>query len=742
MGFLSAINPLLLWGSLAVASPIIIHLLSKRRFKQVRWAAMEFLLQADQQNRRRIRLEHLLLLFLRCLLILLIAALLARPIIDFSSLGAGGLQLGSREHLVLLDDSPSMGARKDNVSLFSTVRDDLIDTIHTLAEQRPQDKLTLYLMSSPDQPVFRSVPLSNADSLVNRAEELSISDAVGDVDEAIRTIEKDLAPGKGEPNKSILIFSDFRTHNWDATNDTSTKEQGALARIRHLSGKYPATRWQLAVSSRDILRNLSVTGISPPPRAIAAKVPATFHVTVKNQGTDTSPTGQVSFSAMQTRPLTAKIGQLEAGESRTVPFTYTFRDTGPVRIQAGIDTDPLPADDVRYFAANVTTGTSVLLVDGEQALESYNSETFYLRNALSPDGPRRTGYRIETISEKQLLDRQLSQYGLIIVANVFQLSVQQAETLATYVQNGGGLALFLGDQVQAESYNSIHNSHPELFPVKLEKIGGDPDMTKARRLRPEASNHPVLRVFSGENNPLLSVLKLFRWWETSLTADTAGSDYAEVLAYINGSKKHPAIIESRIGDGRILVFTIPADAEWSNWVTTPGYPVAILDTASHLVKRTVPTRQIETGRPLREPIDPSDFSLEATLIGPSGGPPNGLRARAENESGTTQFVYDDTEAKGFYKLVRQRRDGTRSPVLFAANIPADEGQLKRVSRSAFARLRERPNVAVSRNNMAGNLTVAGNRVELWRPLLLTFALILCLEQFAGWYFGRRRSFKT
>ena len=76
---ISAVNPALLWGSLLVASPIIIHLLSKRKFKIINWAAMDFLLEADKRNRRRLQLENLLLLLLRCLVVILIALLVARP---------------------------------------------------------------------------------------------------------------------------------------------------------------------------------------------------------------------------------------------------------------------------------------------------------------------------------------------------------------------------------------------------------------------------------------------------------------------------------------------------------------------------------------------------------------------------------------------------------------------------------------------------------------------------------------
>ena len=60
------LNPaLMLLGVAAIASPILIHLLNKRKFRKVEWAAMDFLLEADKKNRRRVRLENLLLLCLR-----------------------------------------------------------------------------------------------------------------------------------------------------------------------------------------------------------------------------------------------------------------------------------------------------------------------------------------------------------------------------------------------------------------------------------------------------------------------------------------------------------------------------------------------------------------------------------------------------------------------------------------------------------------------------------------------------
>src|SRR6516162_2373890 len=87
-------------GGALVSAPIIIHLINRMRFKRLRWAAMEFLLKSQKRNRRRLIIEQLILLMLRCTLVLLAGLLLARY------LGASALGLqGNRNtvHLVLLD---------------------------------------------------------------------------------------------------------------------------------------------------------------------------------------------------------------------------------------------------------------------------------------------------------------------------------------------------------------------------------------------------------------------------------------------------------------------------------------------------------------------------------------------------------------------------------------------------------------------------------------------------------------
>src|SRR5678815_5729042 len=98
------LNPLLLFGLAAVSVPIIIHILNRRKFQRVVWAAMRFVQISMQKNQRRIQWEDIILLAIRCLLVALLALALARPLLSW---GAGAMGIGGSKvtAVVLVDNS-------------------------------------------------------------------------------------------------------------------------------------------------------------------------------------------------------------------------------------------------------------------------------------------------------------------------------------------------------------------------------------------------------------------------------------------------------------------------------------------------------------------------------------------------------------------------------------------------------------------------------------------------------------
>src|SRR5437016_5131121 len=100
-------------GALLVSVPIIIHILNRRRYRIINWAAMDFLLRAMKKNRRRLRFEQWLLLLTRCAVLALLGLALARPLACNESSLAGIAATKSGLHVIILDNSYSMAYESD-----------------------------------------------------------------------------------------------------------------------------------------------------------------------------------------------------------------------------------------------------------------------------------------------------------------------------------------------------------------------------------------------------------------------------------------------------------------------------------------------------------------------------------------------------------------------------------------------------------------------------------------------------
>ena len=77
------VEPILLWGALAVVIPVIIHFWHQKQGKPLPWAATQWLTEKQQQQSRGFRLDNILLLIIRSLLLILLAILLAQPLLNW-----------------------------------------------------------------------------------------------------------------------------------------------------------------------------------------------------------------------------------------------------------------------------------------------------------------------------------------------------------------------------------------------------------------------------------------------------------------------------------------------------------------------------------------------------------------------------------------------------------------------------------------------------------------------------------
>ncbi len=110
------LNVILLAGMAnGAAIPIAIHFFHRRRALRVRWGAMQWLDRIVDQNRRRIKFNHFLLLLARCLIPALLAFAMARPVLTRNRPLLGRAKTSV---VILLDNSYSMEAGGGDQSQF------------------------------------------------------------------------------------------------------------------------------------------------------------------------------------------------------------------------------------------------------------------------------------------------------------------------------------------------------------------------------------------------------------------------------------------------------------------------------------------------------------------------------------------------------------------------------------------------------------------------------------------------
>ena len=77
---MSFLEPLYLLLAGAAAVPLLLHLLRRRISLRVEFPAARYILRAERENSRKLKLRNFLLMFLRILAVLLIALAAARPV--------------------------------------------------------------------------------------------------------------------------------------------------------------------------------------------------------------------------------------------------------------------------------------------------------------------------------------------------------------------------------------------------------------------------------------------------------------------------------------------------------------------------------------------------------------------------------------------------------------------------------------------------------------------------------------
>lgn len=750
------VNPaLVVPGAALVASPIIIHLINRMRFRRVRFAAMEFLLKSQQQNRRRLLIEQIILLMLRILIVLALLALIARLVLDPSQMALLG---GARaHHVVVLDNSGSMQDRWAETNAFQEGLAVIRKLVQEGAAQPDTQEFTLLLLSN-SQPIHTREKVNGdfVKRLETTLENLRCThrslDLVSGLDEAGKLLAEEKSG-----IKHLHVISDFRKHDW-------LRQQALAKSIAALDESGVSVNLVKTTPQRHA--NLGVTAFTGDLHVAVARVPLRLTVGVKNFDTE-QPAENVRlavFADGEKLPLYFVFEKIEAGVGQFQEMDIdSFESPGPHSLQVMLEPDALSADNARFLAVDVQPANHVLVIDGDPAAE----EAFYVETAMSAYSRTGIAPLVETVD--YLGKNPLDDFRCIFLLNVPEVPPDAVQPLKDFVAGGGGLAWFLGEAVNPSFYNDkLFGGGDGLFPVPLavarldlphddETIPG-PDLDLSRP-------HPIFeKLTKGQVNPVIQAVSIYSYLPV---ADGWNRDDNErrdgVSTVLSLRNKDPLMFEHRYGEneGRVVTCLTSAGPIWNDWARNRSFPAIILDLTKYIARNDRSGNERLVGQPIELSLDPAIYTAEVDVTAPgiapmrveaapewipqkvnSGNERNtsaaGGSSRDDSSRGQTRLVaaFRDTEAPGIYsvKLLDQSRGEEER--LMAYNVPVDESHLELISTDEL-RKRIGPDVVVQIQEAGTFDWIQGEEAgrEIRESLLLLLVIVLLIEQVLAYVFS-------
>ena len=675
--------PLFLLGLLAVAVPLLVHLVERERRDPVAFPSLMFLERTPAPFTARRNLRDPWLFLLRALAIIALVLAFARPVFGPKPL-VGSADPRRREVVVLLDRSFSMrvGDR------FARAK---AEALKVIASLRAGDRLTLVAFDRR----ARAVTLATGDvaQLRTAVEAVTLTDESTRLAPAVALAQQRLGASDA-PRRSVVIISDLQRTGWDLTDEARMPsgtevvavDVGGSVAVADHAVRAVDVRRDRSGSAERVVVSARLANLGAAARGVEARL-------------------EVAGCVVEKRTV-----DLPRDGGATVTFAAVPVPPEPVAARVVLTPDALAGDDAFHFLLSRTPVLPVLVIEGRPS-------PFLARALAIGDAP---AFDVVTRTPEGARAGDLAGRRLVILADGAFPSGIGATRLAKFVDDGGGLITALGERASPRSWPAAAHA---LLPGEL---GPAADRIGARGavLGSVDRRHPALALFAGPKAGDLASARFYKY----RPIDTTGG----VLARFDDGAA--ALTEHAVGRGRVLTFASTFDGLWND---LPRQPV-FLPFVQQLARHAASWRDAPRAQEIGANVLPSDLADIARVAGDrwSATAPSGARSSIGGAGAPAALAL--TEA-GIHEVRPGGSPGAR-PLLVAANLAPSEldfasfDAVRLTNALAPATTAAAPGASGTETE---SLADREARQSTWWYLLLAVALLLAAESYLACRAGTR-----
>ncbi|MBC8114322.1 MAG: VWA domain-containing protein, partial [Candidatus Saccharimonas sp.] len=426
---------------------------------------------------------------------------------------------------------------------------------------------------------------------------------------------------------------------------------------------------------------------------------------------------------------------LETGTEARVTFFPVESGTG--RFRQGelrlTGSDPLSVDDVVHFTVQTIPPLKVLVVAEQRVVAQY-----WLQALKTLAETKSTDYRTEFITTDRLGEKDLTSFDVVCIINASSPSDTTWTKLRTFVEAGGGLAVFLGANSSAAAearrrglIDPVSYNGEAALGVLPARLNASLFHRPAKTMDLRNSRHVLLQRLDDLGVLVdLGTTEVRRYWKVDPLAD------AVTIARYGDSSGPVALVERRLGQGRVVMLTTGVDGiEWNDLLDQNAGPLYIVladQLVQYLSRQASGTFNHLVGDEVSLPLDRERKLRKVVVRMPD------FKQRPQDVPAEAKLLtLRDLSAVGSYAVDSPEKDFDYRAG-FSMNLPAAESDFTRFEPTDLDRVLGEGRYSVSRDPSSLERNVLTGRLgqEMYSLVVAFLVAIFALEQFTATWFYR------